>query len=165
MLRAYDCFLTLSILGGTILFMSGCSQGNPRPESAAGEDDHSHEGLTDGHGEPPALHGEMTSAPGEGEEEQLYLSPGGKYTVADIVANGRVTASQKFANFSPKHDLRPKQGEKICPVTLTKANPQCSWIVGGKTYQFCCPPCVEEFVKLAKDDPAEIKEPDDYVKR
>jgi YHS domain-containing protein len=37
--------------------------------------------------------------------------------------------------------------------------------VGGKTYEFCCPPCVEEFVKLAKEQPEEVKEPADYVKR
>jgi YHS domain-containing protein len=50
-------------------------------------------------------------------------------------------------------------------VTLTKANPKCAWIVGGKTYEFCCPPCVDEFVKTAKEQPAEIKEPEDYVKK
>lgn len=98
-------------------------------------------------------------------EKQLYFTPGGIYTQADIEANGNVTASQKFAGFQATHDLKPKVGDKICPVTLTKANPKCSWIVGGKTYEFCCPPCVDEFVGLAKSKPEEVKPPDQYVKR
>lgn len=98
-------------------------------------------------------------------EKQLYLTPGGVYSQADIEANGNVTASQKFVGFQATHDLKPKVGDKICPVTLTKANPKCSWIVGGKNYEFCCPPCVDEFVALAKTKPSEIKSPDQYVKR
>lgn len=98
-------------------------------------------------------------------ERKLYLTPGGIYSVADIEANGKVTASQKFAGFMASHDLKPKVGDKICPVTLTKANPECTWIVGGKKYEFCCPPCVDEFVTLAKTKPEEIKAPEDYVKR
>jgi hypothetical protein len=98
-------------------------------------------------------------------EKKLYLTPGGIYSVADIEANGKVTASQKFAGFMASHDLKPKVGDKICPVTLTKANPECAWIVNGKKYEFCCPPCVDEFVTLAKTKPEEIKAPEDYVKR
>lgn len=98
-------------------------------------------------------------------EKQLYLTPGGIYTQADIEANGNVTASQKFATFQATHDLNPKVGDKICPVTLTKANPKCSWIVGGKNYEFCCPPCVDEFVGWAKSKPEDVKSPDQYVKR
>jgi hypothetical protein len=112
-------------------------------------------------------HGEtaMPAKVANDEERQLYLTPGGIYTQADIEANGNVTASQKFAAFQAAHDLNPKLGDKICPVTLTKANPKCSWIVGGKNYEFCCPPCVDEFVKLAKSKPEEVKEPEHYVKR
>lgn len=98
-------------------------------------------------------------------ERKLYLTPGGLYTQADIEANGNVTASQIFAGFQASHDLKPKVGDKICPVTLTKANAKCAWIVGGKKYEFCCPPCVDEFVALAKSKPEEVKEPDHYVKR
>ncbi len=97
-------------------------------------------------------------------ERNLYLQPGGAYTLADIEANGKQTATQKFKSFVPKHDLKPKVGDKICPITLTKSNPKCTWVVGGKEYQFCCPPCVEEFVKLAKEKPLEIKDPDSYLK-
>lgn len=99
------------------------------------------------------------------EEQQLYLTPGGKYTEADIKANGNVTASQKFKGVMASHDMKPKSGDKICPITMTKANPKFTWVVGGKTYEFCCPPCVDEFVKTAKDHPEDIKEPGSYVKK
>lgn len=97
-------------------------------------------------------------------ERELYLTPGGLYTAADIEANGNQTATQKFAGFMAAHDLKPKPGDKICPITLTKANPQCAWVVDGKSYEFCCPPCVDEFVRLAKTRPQEVKPPDAYVK-
>jgi len=109
--------------------------------------------------------GGMPAKVADESERKLYLTPGGKYTEADIKANGNVTASVKFAGFKAEHDLKPKPGEKICPVTLTKANPKCTWVVGGKTYEFCCPPCVDEFVQLAKEKPDEIKEPEEYRKK
>ena len=98
------------------------------------------------------------------EEVKLYLTAGGIYTDADIKANGGMTASQKFKGAMSSHDMNPKPGDKICPVTMTKANPKFTWVVGGKTYEFCCPPCVDEFVKTAKSAPDEIKAPEDYVK-
>jgi YHS domain-containing protein len=100
-------------------------------------------------------------------EKKLYLTAGGIYTDADIKANGNLTASQKFAGTKAQHDLTPKAGDKICPITLTKANPQFSWVIGGKTYEFCCPPCVDEFVAQAKDPQTagEIKDPSKYVKK
>jgi hypothetical protein len=98
------------------------------------------------------------------EEESLYLTVGGKYTQADIDANGRVTASKKFRGVKSMHDMSPKPGDRICPVTRTKANPRFTWIVDGQPYQFCCPPCVDEFVKTAKQSPEEIEPADRYVK-
>lgn len=98
-------------------------------------------------------------------ERTLYLTPGGKYTAEDIAANGSQTASQKFAGFKAAHDLNPKAGDKVCPITLTKANPKCSWVIAGQVYEFCCPPCVDEFVKLAKNEPEKLKAPGDYVKQ
>lgn len=98
------------------------------------------------------------------EEKKLYLTPAGIYTEQDIIANGRMTASAKFKDFVPSHDLKPKKGERICPITLTKANPKCSWIINGKEYWFCCPPCVEEFLILAKEKPEQVKLPEEYVK-
>jgi len=107
-------------------------------------------------GMPPGVNGE--------EEADLYLKPGGIYTVADIKANGNVTAAHKFRGVMAKHDMKPKPGDKVCPITMTKANPKFSWVVDGKTYEFCCPPCVDEFVKTAKETPQEILAPEKYVK-
>lgn len=115
----------------------------------------------------PQVHGDdiMPDKVGDEEERKLYLTAAGLYTEADIKANGSVTASQKFATFKSSHDMKPKAGDKICPITMTKANPKCTWVVGGKTYEFCCPPCVDEFVKLAKENPDGVQEPGSYVKR
>ncbi len=109
--------------------------------------------------------GGMPGKVADDDEKKLYLTPGGLYTEADIKANGNMTASQKFNGFRASHDLKPKPGDKICPVTLTKANPECTWIIGGKKYQFCCPPCVDEFVAQAKSNPELVKKPEDFVKR
>lgn len=98
-------------------------------------------------------------------EKQLYLTPGGAYTQADIQANGNQTASQKFKGVKAQHDLKPKPGDKLCPVTLTKANAKFTWVVAGKAYEFCCPPCVDEFVAEAKKDPMAIKPPDEFIKK
>lgn len=116
---------------------------------------------------PPANHGgaAMPKALADDESAKLFLTPGGKYTEADIAANSRLTAMQKFKGFQAKHDVDPKPGDRLCPITDTKANPLCTWVVGGKTYEFCCPPCVEEFVRMAKEKPEDIKDPEDYVKR
>jgi hypothetical protein len=101
----------------------------------------------------------------DAEERELYLTPGGKYTAADIAANGRRTASEKFRGFRAKHDFAPQPGDPICPVTRTKADPRCAWVVGGNEYLFCCPPCVDEFVRTAKERPGEIRDPGEYVQR
>lgn len=106
----------------------------------------------------------MPTALAEAEERELYLTPGGKYTMEDIAANGNVTAARKFQGLKASHDLRPRPGDAICPVTLTKANAAFTWIIGGQAYQFCCPPCVDEFVKTAKEQPDAVKEPSAYVK-
>ena len=107
---------------------------------------------------------EMPASLPAAEEQALYLTPGGKYTEADIAANGKVTASQKFKGVISSHDMKPKSGDRICPITLTKANPKFTWVIDGKPYQFCCPPCVDEFVKTAKLQPEEVKTPDSYIK-
>jgi uncharacterized membrane protein YraQ (UPF0718 family) len=95
----------------------------------------------------------------------LYLTPKGLYTAEDIAANGSITAAEKYQGFHSAHNFKPKPGDRICPVTQTKANPQCTWIVGGKKYLFCCPPCIDEFMKLARESPAKIKSPEEYVKQ
>ncbi|OAI55146.1 hypothetical protein AYO44_00075 [Planctomycetaceae bacterium SCGC AG-212-F19] len=107
----------------------------------------------------------MPTKVSDGKEKELYLTPGGKYSADDIAANGNMTASQKFKGLRASHDAKPKLGDKLCPISMTKASPKFTWIVGGQAYQFCCPPCVDEFVQLAKDKPAEIEPPENYVKK
>jgi predicted small lipoprotein YifL/YHS domain-containing protein len=108
---------------------------------------------------------EMPAKKGSDEEIALFLSPGGAYTAADIQANGKTVPTVKYKGIRAQHDDNPKAGEKICPISKTKANPKFTWVIGGKTYEFCCIPCIEEFVALAKERPGEIKDPKDYVKK
>ena len=98
------------------------------------------------------------------EAEQLYLTAGGLYTESDIIANGQVTASDKYRNFRPNHDPNPQPGDLVCPITQTKANQDCSWIIGGQVYVFCCPPCIDEFLETAKASPGEVMPPEQYRK-
>ena len=107
---------------------------------------------------------EMPAKVADDEEGQLYLTPGGLYTVADVQANGNVTASQKFKGMKSTH-ADAVAGEKVCPISGTRPSPKFTWVVNGKPYEFCCPPCVDEFVKAAKESPASIKEPGDYLKK
>jgi hypothetical protein len=97
------------------------------------------------------------------DEETLYLTPGGKYTEADIRANGTQTAARRFKGLEAAHDRNLAAGDRVCPVTGLKANSGCCWVVGGQTYEFCCPPCVDRFVKAAKERPGEVRDPGDYV--
>ncbi len=112
-----------------------------------------------------AAHAAMPAAVPGAKARQLYLTPKGKYTEADIDANGRLTARQKYGDEMSEHDAKPKKGDRICPVSKTKANPKFRWVVGGKAYTFCCPPCIDEFVKWAKETPNKVEEPDAYVQR
>lgn len=96
-------------------------------------------------------------------ERVLYLTAAGAYTRSDITANHGLTASEKFRGFIAKHDHDPQAGEALCPITRTKSNPKCTWIIAGREYAFCCPPCVDEFVRLAKESPEQIQLPEHYV--
>ena len=107
----------------------------------------------------------MPEKVGGEEERKLYLTPGGRYTEADIKANGGVTTSEKFKGVKAEHDASPKPGDRICPVSRSKASPKFAWVVVGKEYQFCCPPCVDEFVKRAKENPDAVKSPEEYVQK
>lgn len=99
------------------------------------------------------------------EEQTLFRSSGGSYSPADIAANGDLLPSEKFSGFRAKHDNRPQTGDQLCPITRTKAHRECTWIVGGQTYEFCCPPCIAEFVRQAKENPESILPPQAYVKK
>ena len=98
-------------------------------------------------------------------EEKLYLTAGGKYGEEDIAANGRQTASARYKVFRAEHNTWPKRGDRICPVTRFLANRRFTWVVSGKTYEFCCPPCIDQFVRRAKGQPQAIRDPEEYVKK
>jgi hypothetical protein len=98
------------------------------------------------------------------EERRLYLMAGGLYSESDITANGGLTASEKFVGFKAQHDLDTRPGDPLCPITRTKANPECAWTIGGRRYEFCCPPCIDEFVRQAKEQPDQIQPPEAYVR-
>jgi YHS domain-containing protein len=97
------------------------------------------------------------------QEQKLYLEPGGHYTAADIAANGNVTPYQKYRGIPSTHDMSPKPGDRICPITETKANPKFVWVIGGKSYQFCCPPCIDEFLQKAKSSDDPLPDPEIFV--
>jgi hypothetical protein len=107
---------------------------------------------------------EMPLPVAAGQLRELYLTPGGSYTLADIDANGREIASKKYRGFQARHDFHPQPGDRLCPVTRTKASAECTWIIAGQRYQFCCPPCIDEFVRQAKDRPEEVQPAEAYVK-
>ena len=83
------------------------------------------------------------------EEGKLFLTPGGIYTSTDIRANGNTVPAVKYNGVRPAHDSHPKPGQKICPISETVSNPKFTWVVGGQSYEFCCVPCIEEFVAAA----------------
>ena len=98
-------------------------------------------------------------------ERVLYLTPGGRYTEADIAANGPILPSQRYRGFQARHDFNPQSGDTLCPISRTKANSACTWIIGGQTYEFCCPPCIDELVRLAKEQPGQLLPRSAYIKR
>jgi hypothetical protein len=110
-----------------------------------------------------ADHAGMPRAVSTERQRAIYLVPGGRYTEADIAANGSLPATQRYSGFEARHDFRPEPGDRLCPVTRTKANSGCTWVIGGQMYQFCCPPCIDEFVRLAKEQPEAIEPPSAYV--
>ena len=100
------------------------------------------------------------------ELRRLYLTPGGKYGAADVEANGRTTAAEKFGGGrADAHDLAPAGEGWLCPVAAVRAEPGVVWVIGGRDYRFCCSPCVDEFVALAKTRPELIGPPEAYRKR
>ena len=105
----------------------------------------------------------VVAAPMTPEERALFLKPGSGYTAADIAANGGLTPTQKFQGMMAEHHLHPAKGTFICPITRTQANEKFAWVVSGKKYLFCCPPCVTEFVKQANQHPGSLKPPHSYV--
>src|SRR5262249_18787869 len=109
--------------------------------------------------------GKQSKADAGSREAKVFLTPGGIYTQADIDKNGNTTPSAKFKDVYWEHDDNVKPGDRVCPVTDNKADPQCYWWVNGQKDESCCPPCLEKFVRLAKETPEKVRTPEAYVKK
>ena len=107
-------------------------------------------------------HTDMTAS--SGGDAQLR-TPGGKYTAEDIKANGELPPMEKYKGIGMAAGPKAKAGDRVCPDSGSKSNPNVTWVVGGKTYEFCCPSCIGEFVKTAKEKPDAIMDPSEYVKK
>jgi hypothetical protein len=101
----------------------------------------------------------------EADQRRIYLTAGGKYTEADIAASERTTAAAKYRGHRAAHGEAARRGERVCPITGFRSVAALVWRVAGEDYLFCCQPCMDEFVTLAKDRPGEVRRPGDYVKR
>lgn len=112
---------------------------------------------------PASPHGEADH--NANDEEKLYLTASGKFTEADIAANGGQTAATRYKGWKAEHHMKPKRGDRVCPITRIKANREFTWVVSGDTYEFCCPPCIDQFVRRAREEPEEIKAPQEYMKK
>ena len=98
------------------------------------------------------------------EQRRIFLSAGGKYLQSDIRANGCRSADAKFVATVPAHDHSPKPGDRSCPVSGSKAEPTFAWVIGGQKYWFCCQPCIDEFVLLAKERPEGVQPAERFVR-
>ncbi|MBI2806266.1 MAG: hypothetical protein HYX68_14905 [Planctomycetes bacterium] len=98
-------------------------------------------------------------------ERALVLASKGKYTQADVEAAEKQLPSEKYLGIIVVHDLRAKTGDSLCPVTRAKTDPRIRWQVNGRTYQFCCPPCIVEFVGAAQASSKTMVAPEDLVKK
>ncbi len=107
----------------------------------------------------------MPPAMATAEQRRIYSTPAGLYRRADIRANGAAPASEKYRGQMPHHDMHPRPGDVICPITATKADPRFAWTVEGKQYLFCCPACIDEFVQRARTNSTSIRPPEGYIER
>lgn len=98
-------------------------------------------------------------------ERELALKPRAGYTQADVEAAGGTIPSTKYKDLKPGHSMRAMRGDRLCPVSKIKADLRISWNVKGRTYHFCCSPCIVDFVSLAKERPEEIVAPENLVSK
>ncbi|MSR80665.1 MAG: hypothetical protein EXS11_08055 [Gemmataceae bacterium] len=97
------------------------------------------------------------------EEIAIVFSPGGKYTKADIKANGKVLPSVKYKGVLVSNEVKSKPGDTTCVHSGQKFHVSVvSWIIAGKKYEFCCPECIDEVILIAKNTPEKLKPPEFY---
>lgn len=151
----------IAVAGFVVLGLAtavGCRREAEKPETTEAT------ARKDSHGPAGHEHANMPKGvSGTSFERELFLTPGGLYTEADIEANGKTVPSAKYTGISWPHDDDLKPGDKVCPVTANKADERCAWVVNSRKYEFCCTPCLDKFVKWAKERPEKIKEPTEYI--
>lgn len=96
-------------------------------------------------------------------EKELVMKPRAGYTLADVEAAGGAIPSAKYKGMKAGHTMRANRGDRLCPVSRIKADSRITWVVKGKTYEFCCSPCIVDFVSLAKERPEAIVAPESLV--
>jgi len=95
----------------------------------------------------------------------VVLTPKGQYTWADTEAEKQGVPTEKYRELKVIHDMRPKPGDRLCPVTRAKAAPRIQWQVDGRTYLFCCPPCIVDFIEAARASIKPMIAPEQLVKK
>src|SRR5262245_62641354 len=166
-------YVVAGLLFAAAGFIAACNK--PAPAPVVQQEESKHAGHThagphagdsakkahDSHGSP-----NPGGAPKPTEREvALFLTPGGIYTHDDIQKNGNTVPAVKFYGVEWSHDDNPKVGDMLCPVTVQKSDDKCTWWINGKRYEFCCPPCLEKFVRMAKESPDKVKDPAEYLKK
>jgi YHS domain-containing protein len=123
-------------------------------EDGDGHEDHE-DGLT------PDQEKRMADA--DAKARQLFATPGGAYTKADIERNGSTPPSERFDKVEFLYSMKAHEGDPIDPILGTKTAGAFNWSIGGKTYHFASIASLEEFVMRAKKDPSSILPPSHYV--
>ncbi|AIE87792.1 hypothetical protein OP10G_4424 [Fimbriimonas ginsengisoli Gsoil 348] len=106
---------------------------------------------------------EKQLAEADAKARELFASPGGAYTQADIELNGKVPPSERFEKVEFLYSMKPYPGQPIDPILKTKTGGAFDWYIGGKKYHFSSVATIEEFVLRAKKDPSSIQSPEHYV--
>lgn len=67
----------------------------------------------------------------EEELRRFYLTPGGKYTPADITASNRQSPAIRYRGERAGRLMPAQPGERVCPVTRMKPDARFNWMVSS----------------------------------
>ncbi|MEW5884513.1 MAG: hypothetical protein AB1725_09865 [Armatimonadota bacterium] len=96
-------------------------------------------------------------------ERTIFTTASGLYSDQDVKANGNTWPSAKYPDNSFPIDLKPRKGDYVDPVLLTRADPKRSWVVNGETYYFACNQSIEEWVLRARNFPGRIRPASEFI--
>ncbi|GIV02345.1 MAG: hypothetical protein KatS3mg015_1175 [Fimbriimonadales bacterium] len=98
-------------------------------------------------------------------EKEIFTTPRGIYTEEDVKANGNTWPSAKYPQNDFPIDLKPRPGDFIDPVLLTRADPNRSWIINGEKYYFACNQSIEEQVLRARNFPSRVRPASEFIQK